>query len=324
VTRTQRLHISPVLLKIRCRRNVAASSLAATLLALSSICGQLLAESVAATPLVRASLQIEAASARYRFTDTTALFLKGFDAEGGRVLESAVRVPEGESKDTFWPDLMAGALQMRHQSGDSGLTLWFNPVFDAGLLVQWKRGAEQWQPEAAWWVLGEDIRKTAPAKGEPNSIAAANPATLALKNGEAVFRLVSAPGWRPPQRSESAERIVRERVRAARTALANLQSTESGRTVFSAARRLMTLGEPVNLAGKPKMKAVLVALGPDVCQRMRVVSASQAGPQSWTLALESPDAPSLAIFVTTSKTSDAPVKIVDVQLARFQQREVQP
>jgi hypothetical protein len=309
---------------IRCWTIAAGSSLAAALLALSPISGTLPAQAVAAPPLVRASLQIEAASARYRFTDTTAQFLKGFDAEGGRVLESAVSVPAGESKDTFWPDLMVGAIQVRHQSGDSGVTLWFNPVFDAGLVIQWKRGAEQWQPEAAWWVLGEDIRKSTPAKGEPNSIAAASPATLALENGEAVIRMTSDPGWRPPQRSESAERIVRERVRAARAALANLQSTESGRTVFSAARRLLTLGEPANLAGKPKMKAVLAALGPDVRQRMRIVSASPAGAQGWTLALESPDAPSLAIFVTTSKTSDAPVKIVDVQLAQFQQRKVQP
>ena len=314
---------------IRCRRIAAAGSLAAALLALSPISGTLPAQAVAAPPLVRASLQIEAASARYRFTDTTALFLKGFDTEGGRVLESAVRVPagespEGESKDTFWPDLMAGALQVRQQSGDSGLTLWFNPVFDAGLVIQWKRGAERWQPEAAWWVLGEDIRKSAPAKGEPKSIAVVNPAILALQNGEEVFRLTSAPGWRPPQRSESAERIIRERVRAARTALASLQSTESGGAVLSAARRLLTLGEPANLAGKPKMKAVLAALGPDVRERVRVVSAFQAGPHEWTLALVSPDAPSLAIFVTTSKTSDAPVKIVDVQLARFQPGGVQP
>jgi hypothetical protein len=314
---------------IRCRRIAAAGSLAAALLTLSPISGTLPAQAVAAPPLVRASLQIEAASARYRFTDTTALFLKGFDAEGGRVLESAVRVPEGESpegesEDTFWPNLMAGALQVRQQSGDSGLTLWFNPVFDAGLVIQWKRGAERWQPEAAWWVLGEDIRKSAAAKGEPKSITVANPAILALQNGEEVYRLAGAPGWRPPQRSESAERIVRGRVRATRTALANLQSTESGGAVLSAARRLLTLGEPANLAGKPKMKAVLAALGPDVRERIRVVSAFQADPHEWILALESPDAPSLAIFVTTSKTSDAPVKIIDVQLAQFQQREVQP
>jgi hypothetical protein len=72
------------------------------------------------------------------------------------------------------------------------------------------------------------------------------------------------------------------------------------------------------------MKAALAGLGPDVRQRMRAVSASQAGAQGWTLALESPDAPSLAIFVTTSETSAAPVSIVDVQLAQFQQRKVQP
>jgi hypothetical protein len=71
------------------------------------------------------------------------------------------------------------------------------------------------------------------------------------------------------------------------------------------------------------MKPVLAALGPDVRQRVRVVSAFRTGPHGWTLALVSPDAPSVAIFVSTSGTSDAPVKIVDVQLARFQQSEAQ-
>ena len=64
---------------------------------------------------VRASLQIEAASARYRLTDTTTLFLKGFDADAGRVLQSAVSVPKGAHEDAFWSDLIAGALQVRNK-----------------------------------------------------------------------------------------------------------------------------------------------------------------------------------------------------------------
>src|SRR5580698_4925532 len=107
---------------------------------------------------VRASLQIEAASARYRLTDNTTLFLKGFNAEAGKVLQSALSAPKSGRDDAFWSDMMAGALQVRHQDGDGGQTLWFNPVFDVGLVIEWKLDAEQWQPEAAWWVLGQDIR----------------------------------------------------------------------------------------------------------------------------------------------------------------------
>jgi hypothetical protein len=87
---------------------------------------------------------------------------------------------------------------------------------------------------------------------------------------------------------------------------------------------LLIAGEPRALADGPRMKPVLAALGADVRERMRVVSATQADSQGWTLAMQSPDAPSLAIFVTTSKTSAAPAKVVGVQLAQFQQKGVQP
>jgi hypothetical protein len=270
---------------------------------------------------VRASLQIEAASARYRLTDTTTLFLKGFDAEGTKSLQSAVSVPKGTHDDAFWSDLIAGALQVRHQDGDSGQTLWFNPIFDAGLVIEWKLDTEQWQPEAAWWVLGQDIRNDAAAKGETKTVAVTDPASVTLQNGETVFRIASAPDWRPPEPSEKGKKIVCERVTAARASLEKLQATKGGSTVYWAARGLLTLGQPSAAANGPKVKPVLTALGPDARERIRVVSATPTGTHAWVIAMQSPDSPSLAVFITTSNVNTAPIALLDMKLLRFNKQE---
>jgi hypothetical protein len=270
---------------------------------------------------VRASLQIEAASARYRLTDTTTLFLKGFDADAGRVLQSAVSVPKGANDDAFWSDLVAGALQVRQQNGNTGRTLWFNPIFDAGLVIEWKLDAGQWQPESAWWVLGQDIRNDAAAKGDAKSGGIADPAKLALQNGESVFRVASAPDWRAPETSENAKKIVCERVTAARASLKNLQASKGGSTVYWAARRLVTLEQPSAVADGPRVRPALAALGLAARERIRVVSASSSSSHAWTLAMQSPDTPSLAVFITTSNVNTAPIALTDLQLLRFNNQE---
>jgi len=270
---------------------------------------------------VRASLQIEAASARYRLTDTTTLFLKGFDDEGSKVLEPVLSVKNGNDEDKFWSDLMAGALQVRHQSGDSGLTLWFNPVFDAGLAVQWKIGAGQWQPDAAWWVLGQDIRNGAAGKAEASSAAVASPAAIAQQNGETVFMLARAKDWQPPHPSQEADRIVRERVTAARGSLKKLQTSGHGSAVYWATKQLLTLGEPRAWADGPKVKPVLAAFGPDARRRLRVVSAAPTSGHAWVLAMQSPDAPAMAIFVTSSNVNAVSIALVDLKLLRFNKQE---
>lgn len=270
---------------------------------------------------MRASLQIEAASARYRLTDTSTLFLKGFDGDGSSALQSVLSLRKGEPQDTFWSDLMAGALQVRHQNGNTGQTLWFNPIFDAGLVIEWKLEPGQWQPEAAWWVLGQDIRNSAAAKAEAKNTTAADPGALALQDGETVFRLANAPDWHPPQRSEAAERIVRERVASARASLEKLQSSKGGSSVYWAARRLVTLGQPSAAAQGPKVKSALAALGPDARARVRVVSATPTGAHGWMLAMQSPDSPSLAVFITTSNVNTAPIALTDLQLLRFNEKE---
>jgi hypothetical protein len=270
---------------------------------------------------VRASLQIEAASARYRLTDNTTLFLKGFNAEAGKVLQSALSAPKSGRDDAFWSDMMAGALQVRHQSGNTGETLWFNPIFDAGLAVQWKLDAGQWQPQAAWWVLGQDIRTGATANGTSKDPAPADPASLALQDGEAVFRIAGAPEWRAPAQSQEADKIIRERVTAARASLKKLQSTKGGSTVYWASRELVTLGLSQGAANGPKVKPVLSAPGVDAYERMRVVSASAISAHAWMLTMQSPDSPSLAIFITTSSVNTAPIALLDLKLLRFNKQE---
>jgi hypothetical protein len=270
---------------------------------------------------VRASLQIEAASARYRLTDTTALFLKGFDADGSKAIEATLSAPKGDgpAAGKFWSDLMAGALQVRHQKGNTGETLWFNPIFDAGLVIEWKLGAERWEPDAAWWVLGEEIRNSGTTKVDTKS--AADPMASALQNGETVFRIAGAADWHAPQASANAERIAGERVKAARASLEKLEASKGGSAVVTVAGELMVLGQPSAAANGPKVKPVLAAIGPDARARMRVVSASPTGSHKWMLAMQSPDSPSLAVFITTSNVNTAPIALTDLKLLRFNKQE---
>jgi hypothetical protein len=272
---------------------------------------------------VRASLQIEAASARYLLTDNAAIFLKGFDSEGSKAFETALSVPKGEgpAAGKFWSDLMAGALQVRHQKGTAGETLWFNPIFDAGLVVEWKLGAGQWEPDAAWWVLGEDIRNGGAAKVDVKSAADADAVALAQQNGEAVFRIAGAADWHAPQASANAERIAAERVKAARASLEKLEGSKGGSAVVRAAGELLVLGQPRAAANGPKVKPVLAAMGLDARSRMRVVSASKTGAHAWVVAMQSPDSPALAVFITTSNVNTAPIALVDLKLLRFNKQE---
>jgi hypothetical protein len=236
-------------------------------------------------------------------------------------LHAASILKKGEAADTFWSDIMAGALQVRQQSGRSGQTLWFNPIFDAGLVVEWKVDAGQWRPEAAWWVLGQDIRNGAAAKDGPKSAAAVDSAGLALQNGQEVFRIARASDWHAPAQSVEADKIVRARVAAARASLGKLQASKGGSAVYWAAKDLVTLGLPRAAAEGPKVKPVLAALGPDARERMRVVSASLTGSHEWVLAMQSPDSPALAIFITTSNVNTAPIALLDLKLLRFNKQE---
>jgi hypothetical protein len=66
---------------------------------------------------------------------------------------------------------------------------------------------------------------------------------------------------------------------------------------------------------------VFSALGVDARERMRVVSASATSTHAWVIAMQSPDSPSLAIFITTSNVNTAPIALIDMKLLRFNKQE---
>jgi hypothetical protein len=59
----------------------------------------------------------------------------------------------------------------------------------------------------------------------------------------------------------------------------------------------------------------------DARERMRVVSASATSTHAWVIAMQSPDSPSLAIFITTSNVNTAPIALLDMKLLRFNEQE---
>ena len=78
-------------------------------------------------------------------------------------LVAALEPTGDDAFDRDWAVIAAGAIETDRESSDGAVTLWFNPVFDAGLAVRWTRTAQGWTPAAGAPVTGELLR------GEPLS-----------------------------------------------------------------------------------------------------------------------------------------------------------
>ena len=270
------------------------------------------------------SLSRTAGLARISLTVGVERFLNDLDPQSRAVARGAFAL--GHHRSAPWPVLMRGALQVRRQSGPVGETLWFNPVFDAGLLLRWRYDPAGWRVTDAWWVLGADIRHDEPETGrglvlpigEIDPAPANGRAPMAVDDAaphyafdHSVFALVADADWAPPAASDERRIEAARRVWGAVTAMQAFDvatGTGAGRT--RALNYLMDAAVDPAATMTPATLRVLRGLDRSIRASMYPVSAFHRADGRWRLVMQSIDAPAVAIAVTLDAAS---VKVSEVE-----------
>ncbi|HZL00754.1 MAG TPA: hypothetical protein VFC47_12735, partial [Caulobacteraceae bacterium] len=270
-----------------------------------------------------ASLVLSAGAARYMLAASPDRLLGAVDPVSWVALNRALRPGGTKIDDPLWADLVAGSVQTRRERADVGETLWFNPVFDAGLAMAWRRTSDGWIVVAAVPVLGETLRgerlAAHPLDGRVGWPHAGRSLRLAL-GGEASASDADAErgGWsalfgETPQARAASFLVAMARVSRARFAMRAMAHTPGYRSAIADARNALAGGEAARLATGGAARRELVSMGAAGRSTLRAVDAIRR-PDGWSLVLQSPDAPGLAWFAHLSDPPDgkaARVAIVD-------------
>lgn len=267
------------------------------------------------------TLLASAAIARLRLSASTERFLGGFDAGPRAILTRALTSANVDPHT--WPQVMAGAVQIRHQLSDEGETLWFNPVLDAGLVVQWHRVGSDWTITNAWSVLGESLRQDAGGRrtslliGDIDRAVVSDQFTIAARE---LPRFV-APNWRAPVQTIGTSADVALRVRAANDAIAAMRQSPGYARAVIDAYELLSFSGPETVGIRPGVKRAIAAMDSDTRMTLRPVTAFRVG-ADWTLVMQSPVMPGVAWFVSFERKNDAPVQIASASMSNYAEQEV--
>ncbi|MEG3147537.1 hypothetical protein U1839_23040 [Sphingomonas sp. RT2P30] len=260
-----------------------------------------------------------AAAARVRLSASNERFLAGFDPASRAILARALRTSEADRRT--WPQLITGSVQIRHQSTEVGETLWYNPLFDAGLAVQWRRVGSNWTVTRAWSVTGQNMR---PAAASPpllvGDIDRSAVSTQFVAAAQDLSRF-TADGWTVPTPPSNATGDVGARVRAADAALAAMRQAPGYARAVIAAYELLSFSGPETEGIRPALKRAIAGLDPDTRLTLRAVTAFRIG-TDWTLVMQSPVMPGVALFVSFERKNDAPVQIASASMSSYAEQEV--
>jgi hypothetical protein len=232
------------------------------------------------------SLEETAGTARFRLAASVDSFLAGLDPASQTTLGAFLRPGGDRASDPLWPSLMAGAVQVRQVHGDTAATLWFNPVFDAGLVVHWRRAAYEWRATDAVWVMGSELRHE--RAGTDKSAAFADLAQASLR-AAAASRLDAVS----PSPSATAAAI---RASAAADSLVRMYGTPGYQYARFGARLVLALSDPAQLPARPELKRALALYGTAARQTLRPVAAYRRA-DGWSLVMQSPEGPGAAWIV---------------------------
>ena len=314
------------------RKRVSGTSLRLALLALvtswqSAVAtAQLLPSTlqVALTPQSQPTLLPAAAAARISLIVSMDRFLGDLDPQSREAAKLAFAI--GNHRSAPWPILLRGALQGRRQSGAVGETLWFNPVFDAGLLLRWRSMPTGWQVTRAWWVLGSDIRQD--KAGSPPRLAlpigdvdatsiadaiSATPAAADLRYvfDHNVFPLMTATDWASPAASDDRKREVARRAWGAVMAMQAFDAaTDHGAGRTRVLNYLMDAAIDPTATMPPATLQILRSLDRSTRASLYPVSAFKRADGRWRLVVQSADAPAVTIVVTLDA---ATVRVSEVE-----------
>ncbi len=277
-----------------------------------------------ATPMPQTALVAAAGSARFELAASPAAFLAGEDATSRATFESVLRNDSGVRGTAAWQAFFAGALQVRHQHADEGETLWFNPVFDSGLLLRWHWGQGTWSAVSARWLLGRQIRSDAPGTWVPLPIQAVDPSrfngsftTLASK----TLAYAAAADWPAPASVPAGGAELNARLMAAQDALAKMQSTRGYQGSWADAHHLLTRSVIAGPRPGPRLTRILDGLGTLTCGSLRPVSAYRRGSEGWTLVLQSPLSPGIAVLVDFLDPRRGAAEVKNVSVTTYTYRD---
>jgi hypothetical protein len=255
-----------------------------------------------AAPAAPTQLQLVAANARLAIARSPSHWLQSLDAPPPTLV--AALAPTGDDAfDADWAVIAAGAIETDRESGDIAVTLWFNPVFDAGLAVRWARTARGWTPIAGAPVPGELLRGEALARGaaggRPAWPAAAgslaqNLAAAAVEDDRAAL----SGAWPAALDASAAQRLAWTRGTLARVGEAQrtmrLMATDPGYGDAAwRVRRALVEDDPAKLP--PSVQRDLARMGEAGLLDLQPVAALRR-PDGWSLVLQSPAAVGAAWF----------------------------
>ena len=266
------------------------------------------------------TLAASAATARLRLSASTERFLGGFDAGTRTILTRALASASVDPQT--WPQVMAGTVQIRHQSNDEGETLWFNPVLDAGLVVQWHRAGSNWTVRNAWSVLGQTLRPDDRGRNAPLLIGNVDRSVVSKQLTTAARELprFAALNWRAPTQLLAAPDDVALRVRAANGAIAAMRQSPGYARAVIETYELLSFSGPDEEGIRPALRLTIAAMDPDTRVTLRPVTAFRVG-ADWTLVMQSPFAPGVAWFVSFDRVGDAPARIASASMTSYAELE---
>lgn len=245
----------------------------------------------ACAALAETPLDATSANARYRLSASPALLIDSADPVSARAFLALMGADEGGLGAKPWSDLAAGAVQLRRETGETGQTLWYNPVFDTAFYVAWRHDADGWVATDAALILGETLRNTviSPSAGWMAWMRSDLPAAeLEALARETIAAANATPNWSTLAIARDAQRtLALVRVDRAATGLQRL----SRNAIANALDQIVRAGE----ADGP-VQGALDRAGVRAYQTLRPVGAWE-GQSGSTLALQAPDAPALTIFV---------------------------
>lgn len=247
-----------------------------------------------AAPPAPPPLAAVAGAARYRLSASSDLLLEYFDEESRAAFAQGLRVDRERPLGLLWSQLMAGAVQIRRESGDGAETLWFNPALDVGILVRWARGPAGWRATAVAPVLGERLR------GEPVTdivtpswaIGASDLALALEAGGEAGLAAAERASWAAlfnPGENDVIAAV--GRLMIARAAIQQMENAPGYGLSLAALRRELSGAAETSALPAP-VTASLAAFGATARRTLRPVTALRYG-EGWILVMQSPDAPAV-------------------------------
>lgn len=263
-------------------------------------------------PAVAGPLVADAGMARYALAADQQYLFEWLAPASAEVLAQAMG-GRNAALGHYWSTLMAGAVQLRRENAEAGETLWFNPLFDAGLAVRWEPSGSGWVATNAIPVTGEMLRGEAFSALPVSFVSSIKAETEA--RARATWNAAEAGPW-VAHDATSAGLAVLGRVMDAQDGLDAMRASDGYAAAGVMLRGLLTTTDDRGLAAP--LRAALEMMGPDARLSLRPVAGWRRD-DGWTMALQSPDAPMLAWLAhfTDPATEGGAASLSGLQIANL-------